>query len=151
MIRRATPDDAAALHELMRAAFGPFEPQYTPACFDATIIDAPRFQQRMAEGPVWLAEVNGEVVGTIGAKLDARGLYVRGMAVHPEAQRTGLGRQLLDVCADYGRRHGAKAMWLSTTTFLDASAALYQSYGMKPAPGPAELEGTPLCSFEMPL
>lgn len=150
-MRRATPDDAEALHALMRAAFTPFRDQYTDACFDATIIDAPRFRRRMQEGPVWVLDSEGQAVGTVGAKVDDRGLYVRGMAVHPDARRQGVGRRLLDACVDYARDQGIDTLWLSTTTFLDASAALYETYGFRPAQGPADLRGTPLRSYELRL
>ena len=79
-MRRATPDDAEALHALMRAAFTPFRDQYTDACFDATIIDAPRFRRRMQEGPVWVLDSEGQAVGTVGAKVDDRGLYAAGQS-----------------------------------------------------------------------
>ncbi len=134
----------------MLAAFGPFRDQYTEACFDATVLDPERIVARMEEGPVFVAEANG-LVGTIGCMLDDRGLYTRGMAVHPAAQRGGIGRALLDRCKAYAQTMEAPCMWLSTTLFLDASIALYQSYGFHDAPGPGDLGGTPLRSFELPL
>lgn len=150
MIRRATPADADALHALMLAAFGPYRDQYTDACFDATVIDPARFCRRMDEGPVWVAE-DGELFGTVGAKVDERGLYIRGMAVHPKAQRRGVGAQLLAACEAYAHDHGIDTLWLSTTRFLDASARLYEAHGFVPADGPADLHGTPLRSYEKRL
>lgn len=150
MIRRATPADAQAIHELKLAAFGPFRDQYTDGCFDATVLDAKRIQDRMAEGPVWVWD-DGRLLGTVGAKQDARGLYVRGMAVHPDARRQGVGRALLATCVEHASAHGIATLWLSTTLFLDASAALYEANGFVPADGPADLEGTPLRSYERSL
>ncbi len=150
MIRRALVQDAEAIHELMLAAFTPFRAQYTDACFDATVLDPERIRQRMAEGPVWVAEAQGQLLGTVGARVDERGLYVRGMGVHPDARRQGMGRQLLDACAAHADTLGV-GMWLSTTTFLTGSQRLYESFGFVPADGPADLHGTPLVSYAWSL
>ncbi len=150
-LRAAVAQDAAAIHRLLVASFTPFQQQYTPACFDATVLDAPRVEARIAEGPAWIAESDGAVVGTVSAKRDARGLYIRGLAVHPEWARMGIARRLLDAATAYGRAIDAPCLWLSTTTFLLASQALYKAAGFHEAPGPADLCGTPLVSFEKPL
>ncbi|MGB1585556.1 MAG: GNAT family N-acetyltransferase [Thermoplasmatota archaeon] len=147
MIRRATPEDAPAIHALKLAAFGPYRERYTPACFDATVLDDGRIQDRMAEGPVWVWD-DGDIQGTVGARRDQRGLYVRGMAVHPDAQGKGIGKALLDACRNYAVDQEIPCMWLSTTLFLDASARLYERYGFRPSHGPAQLEGTDLRSYE---
>jgi GNAT superfamily N-acetyltransferase len=49
------------------------------------------------------------------------------------------------------RERGLPRLWLSTTPFLHESMALYRHLGFVPAPGPADLEGTPLVSFELPI
>lgn len=146
-MRLATPDDAEAIHQLKLAAFGPFKAQYTPGCFDATVLDAARIRERMAQGPVWVVE-DETLLGTLSAVRDDRGLYVRGMAVHPSARRRGIGQQLLSAAEAHARDIGAHCMWLSTTHFLTASQALYRAFGFQDAPGPSDLQGTALVSFE---
>ncbi len=148
-LRLATPADAQAIHELLVASFVGFRDLYTDACFDATVIDASRVAQRMAEGPTWVIE-DGRLLGTVAAKVDERGLYVRGMGVHPDARRQGLGERLLAAVEGYAMADGARAMWLSTTTFLAGSQALYRRFGFVDAEGPSHLFGTPLVSFEKP-
>lgn len=150
-VRRARPSEAQAIHELLLAAFASFRPLYTPGCFDATTLDAARVAKRMTEGPVFVAEIDGRLVGTVGVKLDARGAYVRGMGVHPDARGKGVGRALLEATEAWGREQGASCLWLSTTPFLTGSIALYESFGFRPAVGPADLFGTPLRSFEKSL
>lgn len=150
-VRRANPDDAEAIHRLMETAFASFRPLYTPGCFDATVLDPERIRQRMTEGPVWVAQQEGQTVGTIGARDDPRGLYVRGMGVHPDVRRGGIGTALLDAVETHARASAASTMWLSTTLFLSGSIALYQRAGFLDAAGPAHLHGTPLRSFEKRL
>ncbi len=152
-VRLAAPSDAPALHDLMLAAFDSFRPLYTPGCFDATVLDATRIRKRMAEGPVWVAETeDGAFVGTLAVVEDARGVYLRGMAVHPDARRGGIGRRLLEAAEAFGRDCGAACLWLSTTPFLLGSIALYERFGfVHGAKGPPELFGTPLLSMQKRL
>jgi N-acetylglutamate synthase-like GNAT family acetyltransferase len=151
VIRQADERDSDAIHALLLVAFTPFRAQYTEGCFDATVLDPTRVAARMAEGPVYVAEQGGTIVGSIGVNLDRRGAYVRGLAVHPAARRAGAGRQLLDACEIWATEQGARAIWLSTTLFLAGSISLYQRSGYDDAPGPDDLRGTPLRSFEKPL
>lgn len=151
VVRRAVPGDAAAVHALLMAAFAVFRPLYTPGCFDATVLDEARVRRRMAEGPVFGAWDGDRLVGTVSAMQDDRGIYVRGMGVHPDARRGGVGRRLLEAVERHARDGGAPALWLSTTPFLTGSIALYRSFGFMPAQGPPDLHGTPLVSFEKRL
>ncbi len=147
MIRRALVQDAEAIHAVMLAAFSPFRDQYTDACFDATVLDPERIRSRMSEGPVWVAQADGRIVGTVAATVDDRGVYVRGMGVDPQAHRQGIARRLLEAARDHAEQMGM-GMWLSTTTFLTASQRLYESFGFIPADGPPDLHGTPLVSYQ---
>src|SRR5262249_20859283 len=63
-IRLAIEAEAAAISEVLRAAFLDYVPQYTAAAMDATVLDADRVVARMREGPVWIAVHRGAVVGT---------------------------------------------------------------------------------------
>ncbi len=152
-IRRATPADAPAIHALMLAAFEPFRSQYTEGCYDATVLDPARIRQRMAEGPVWVVEDGPQpgFVGTVSGRADGRGFYVRGMAVHPDARRRGVGRLLLQAAEAHARAEGLACLWLSTTRFLIGSQRLYEGFGFAPAAGPRDLFGVPLVSYEKAL
>ncbi len=149
-VRQASPAQAAAIHHLMHEAFTAFRPLYTAGCFDATVLDEVRIAQRMAQGPVWVVEGDG-LLGTLSAVPDDRGLYLRGMGVHPEARRQGVGRLLLETAEAHAKTEGFECMWLSTTPFLQASIALYRQFGFREGPGPSALHGTPLVSFTKSL
>ena len=149
-LRVATPADAPEVHGLLLAAFAPFQGRYTPGCYDATVLDARRVGDRIAQGPVWLVGA-GRAVGTLSAVRDASGVYLRGMAVHPSARRQGAGRALLEAAESWARGQRAARLWLSTTPFLTGSIALYRAFGFQAADGPADLHGTALRSFEKPL
>ena len=56
------------------------------------------------------------------------------MAVSPEAQGKGIGRQLGEALLDYARNHGVKHIFLEGNTKLKASIALYRKLGFKEVP-----------------
>ena len=149
-------DEAAAVAALLRAAFAEFEPLYTPAAFAATTPTAEQLRARWAEGPVWVARLADRALGTAAAALTDRGLYVRSMAVLPEARGRGVGRGvgrlLLEQVESYARQHGCARLVLSTTPFLRRAIALYERFGfVRTADGPDELRGTPLFSMAKAL
>src|SRR2546428_2972774 len=66
-IRRATDKDVDTVARVLKDAFLEFERLYTRAGYDATTPDAAHVRERLAEGPTWLAEDGGAIVGTVSA------------------------------------------------------------------------------------
>ena len=56
------------------------------------------------------------------------------MAVSPDAQGKGIGRQLGEALLAYARSHGVKRIFLEGNTHLEASIALYRRLGFKEIP-----------------
>ena len=56
------------------------------------------------------------------------------MAVSPDAQSKGIGRQLGEALLDYARRHHVKRIFLEGNTHLEASISLYRKLGFKEIP-----------------
>ena len=83
LVRLADPAEAEAIAATLRDAFVPFEPLYTPDGFAATTPGPAQIRARWSEGPVWVAERDGTIVGTVSAVPRAAELYVRSMAVQP--------------------------------------------------------------------
>lgn len=149
LVRRAGPDDAPAIADVLGRAFAVFAPRYTPAAFAATIPPADVVRARLAEGPAWVAEVDGAVVGTVAAVARAEGVYVRSMAVLPAVRGRGAGRALLAAVEAFAAERKSHRLFLSTTPFLDAAIALYTRAGfVRCADGPHDLHGTPLFTME---
>jgi putative acetyltransferase len=142
-VRIARPSDAAAIAEVLRAAFVSFEDWYTPAAFAATTPSAEQVTERLQEGPIWLAEQDGQVVGTVSVVPRSEELYLRSMAVHPAARGQGIGAQLLAAVEAFATP-GYRRLVLTTTPFLDAAIRLYQRTGFRSTTEPDDLFGTPL-------
>src|SRR5205085_10625092 len=90
-IRRANVNDAPPLSEVLEKAFIEYRPLYTPKGYAATAIGPDEMLERISEGPVWVASLDGELVGTVAAVPKDDGLYVRGMGVVPTARGKRIG------------------------------------------------------------
>jgi ribosomal protein S18 acetylase RimI-like enzyme len=90
------------------------------------------------ETEVWVAEVNGRVVGFVAAvlKVDGRMGEVYMLAVDPESQNHGLGTQLTDVATDWIRNAGLSLALVSTGGDAGHAAArrTYEKAGYTPVP-----------------
>lgn len=150
-VRRAEPGDAEVIHGLLAEAFAPFRSRYTDAAFAATVVAADAVRERMTEGPVWVAQLDGRTAGTVSAVRDEAGCYVRGMAVAPAGQGRGLGRLLLDAVEGHARATGASRLWLWTAPFLEAAVALYMRTGFRLTDREPDLHGTRLVEMEKAL
>jgi GNAT superfamily N-acetyltransferase len=145
-IRPATTDvDAAAVERVLLAAFLEFKDVYTKRAFAATAITADEVRRRIEEGPVWVAVVGSEIVGTVSAVKKADEVYVRGMAVVPSTRGRAMGRRLLDQVEQFAVANGCQRLSLMTTPFLVRAIQLYERAGfVRAVDGESDLFGTPL-------
>jgi N-acetylglutamate synthase-like GNAT family acetyltransferase len=103
----------------------------------------------MHEGPVFVAEMNNTVVGTVGIVPKGESLYIRGMAVHPSARGQRIGDQLLAYVEDLAISQGVRRLSLSTTPFLERAIRLYENFGFERIDEePHDLHGTPLFTMQ---
>src|SRR5688572_17122332 len=100
-IRRASETDSETIASLALEAFAPFESEYTPGAFGYTTPKADDIRPRFAEGPIWMAELDGEGVGTVSGLPDGKRFYIRSMAIKPGVQRGGIGQKLLEELEAY--------------------------------------------------
>ena len=84
---------------------------------------------RFAEGPMWVAELDNEVVGTVSLTTEPEGLYVRSMAIKPAAQRLGIAKRLLDIIDDHAAANGYERIFLYTSYFIPGAKELYEKQG----------------------
>ncbi len=146
-IRRAAERDADAVARVLRDAFAEFERLYTHGGFAATTPVAERIRERLAEGPTWIAD-DGGVVGTVAAVEQRGGVYVRSMAVAPEARGRRIAFHLMRQLELFALAKNAPRMFLSTTPFLFDAIRLYESLGFRrTGEPPHDLLGTPLVTM----
>ena len=148
-IRLATLAEASEIATVLDLAFVPFRELYMPDAYSATTPDSEVISKRWAEGPVWVAIRDNNIVGTVAAVPKHEGLYIRSMAVLPTERGKGVGRRLLETVEHFAREQGFGRLFLSTTPFLLAAIRLYENFGFQRAEDVrGGLFGTPLFQME---
>ncbi len=85
-----------------------------------------------ANGRLWLAERDGELVGCTAIVLRGGGrAQLRWVLVDPSARGLGLGKNLVGRALDYSRANGCSEVFLETTDGLPESQALYEALGFE--------------------
>ena len=128
-VRLATPEDSEAISRVLLEAFITVREYYTDEAFEVVTPKPDEVEGRFEEGPIWVAEMDGGIVGTVSLTTEPEGLYVRSMAVVPSAQGLGIGRQLLDELHDHAARDGGGRIFLYTLPFQKGAQAMYEKYG----------------------
>jgi GNAT superfamily N-acetyltransferase len=80
----------------------------------------------------WIAEMDGENVGTVMLVKDKPGVArLRLLLVDPKARGLGLGAQLVDESVRFARRAGYKKITLWTHSVLTAARHIYEKAGFR--------------------
>jgi len=125
MLRRAGPDDAQRLADLVAAAYGHYvermgtEPR--PMTYD--------YAEVVRDFDVTVAELDGQVVGLVALTTDDEGFCCDNVAVYPSHQGTGIGRALLRHAESQARHAGFDSIYLFTHELMTENRALYERNG----------------------
>jgi N-acetylglutamate synthase-like GNAT family acetyltransferase len=124
-LRSAEPGDAAAVEALVQAAYQVYvdELGLRPAPMKADQA------AEIASKEVWVAEVDGEIVGVVVARPEADHVFVDNVAVDPAAQGEGVGRALLERAEQRAAELGVGEIRLLTNVRMTANRALYAHLG----------------------
>lgn len=82
-----------------------------------------------AEEKVWIAELDGQVVGVLVQYETADGFYIDTVAASPAMQGTGVGRALLEFAEGEARRRGFDSICLCTNSKMTENQVLYPKIG----------------------
>lgn len=129
VLRRATNEDAAAIAELVAAAYGHYVERIgrLPKPMRADQLAAVR------DHLVWiLADAStGELAGVLELIEASDHLFVENVAVGPQRQGRGLGRRLLDLAEHEARSRGFDEIRLETNERLVENLAIYAHRGYR--------------------
>jgi GNAT superfamily N-acetyltransferase len=128
-IKLGSPADAEIIAGILTAAFSKFDSDYTPEALEYVTPGAEEIRGRFEEGPIWIALVDNEPVGTVSVVKEPDWIYIRSMAVLPAAQGHGIGGALLDAIDEYAAEIGVETLFLYTTHFSADAIRLYERHG----------------------
>ena len=125
-LRRAGDGDAAAVAELVHAAYEPhvrrIGMQPGPMSMDHAAV--------IRDEDVFVAELDGTIAGVVVLVVDDDdGFTIENVAVHPSQQAKGLGRALLAHAESAAVRAGFDSVHLFTHELMTENIALYSRIG----------------------
>lgn len=144
-VRTAEPRDDAAIGELLVEAF---VEQYARKLPDVVVTEHRKAELRnvaakRAVANVWVAEKDGEVVGTValwppgGHRSEAwisNAADLRHLAVSKSHRGGGVSNQLVGTAEQWAREHGCNSVCLHVRRGADGVRALYEKRGYVRAP-----------------
>lgn len=148
-IRSATNNDAPQILACLHAAFALYRDFYTPEAFLDTVLTPETLQDRLARMQVFVAETSsGEIVGTIACQAIGRAEgHLRGMAVLPTCQGTGIAAQLLAHTEAELRCQNCARITLDTTAPLERAMRFYEKFGFRRSGRTSDFFGMPLFEY----
>jgi len=146
-IRKASARDADGILACLWAAFERYRTQYTPEGFADTVLDSKTIQARLREMNVLVAVAEEQIVGTIGYGIKGEEGHLRGMAVHPDWQGTGVAQALLRAAENELQTNGCKFVTLDTTEPLKRATRFYEKNGFSASGRVSDFFAMPLYEY----
>ncbi len=128
-IRIAVSEDSEVIVSVLAESFAEHKSSYTLQAYEATVPTVEEIKARFGEGKIWVALNNNEIVGTVSVVPKKDSLYIRSMAILPEARGTRIGERLLREIEDYAIVHNYRKLSLNTAPFLKRAVRLYEKFG----------------------
>ena len=123
--RPATPADAAAIKAVVREAYA----KWVPVIGREPLPMRADYDKAVREHQFELAIEDGRIVGLIETIAHDDHIWIENVAVTPEAQGRGIGRQLLDSVERTAVEAGLRELRLLTNGAFKANVSLYKRQG----------------------
>lgn len=123
--RPAEPADAAAIKDIVRAAYA----RWVPVIGREPLPMRADYDKAVAEHPFDLAVEGDRIVGMIETMLEDDHLWIENVCVTPQAQGRGIGRLLLERAEQKAREAGRFELRLLTNGAFEANVSLYRRHG----------------------
>jgi ribosomal protein S18 acetylase RimI-like enzyme len=125
VLRQAVAADAAAVTDLVNAAYG----HYVLRIGMRPGPMRENYAEVIGSADVTVADEGGALVGVLVLRITDDGFLIDNVAVHPSRQGSGLGRTLLEHAEAAARRAGFDSVYLYTHEKMTENLALYARIG----------------------
>ena len=163
LVRRASPDDARAIAEVVVTGWQTAYRGILPDEFlDSLRADAREAAWREMLGrdadggtPAWVAEGSGRVVGFVSSgpprdeDVPRSAAEIYAIYVLPQSWRQGLGRDLLETAVEHWQGNGAQTLVLWVFEANERARSFYEAMGWQPDGGRQELVLGGTAAFEV--
>jgi ribosomal protein S18 acetylase RimI-like enzyme len=124
-IRPAKPNERETVAALVDAAYSKWIPVIgrKPAPMLAD------YEKLIADGVVYVFEESGQIIGVLVIWPVEDALLIENICVHPDQQRGGIGRQLMDFAEQKALEAGLDLMRLYTNEKFEVNIAYYRNLG----------------------
>jgi len=125
MIRRAVPQEAGAVRDLVRAAYQ----HYVPVIGREPMPMTDDYAKRIADGQAWVLIADAILAGVLVLEEQPDCFMLENIAVAPDRKGMGYGRILLDFAEAEAYRAGWNAITLYTNVLMTDNIAIYTRRG----------------------
>lgn len=126
-IRLANSNETSAVRDLVRASYAKYIERIGKE--PAPMLDD--YSSLIADGDVWIAMENGEVLGVLVMQPAEDHLFVGNVAVRPDQQGRGLGRTLMAFAEEEAKRNGLQEIRLYTNERMFENLTIYEKLGFE--------------------
>jgi ribosomal protein S18 acetylase RimI-like enzyme len=150
--RKATLSDAWGILRCLEQAFAPYHDSYTPLAFTDTVLTEKTLRVRFTQMEILVAaDDSGRVIGTVAYKVEGGEGHVRGMAVLPGHQGSGVATVLLRQVESNLRDLQCSAITLDTTEPLQPAIRFYERNGFRATGQISQFFGMKLFAYRKQL
>ena len=131
-ISLATPEQIPTLAAIEVAAAAKFPLDIIPEEIRSGSVPVSQLKAAQSDGRLWVACDAGQVpVGFAIARLEGDAGFLQELDVHPDHQRQGLGRRLIDVVIEWSQAQGCRRLTLTTFASVPWNAPYYARLGFR--------------------
>jgi ribosomal protein S18 acetylase RimI-like enzyme len=129
ILRRAAPDDAQLVFDLVQTAFAEYRGKLKPdsSAYGETVEGIA--EQLVGRQGAVIAERNGAAIGCVLYQDKGKDLYFGRLAVLPEHRRSGVAEALVDAVEAEARARGAAGVLLGVRIALTGNQRLFSRLG----------------------
>ena len=129
IIRRAESADAQEVHAILQTAFREYSAATGQTRLEALNEDPKDILMQIETKPVYVAEIDGAILGTVRLEIHGTEAYLSRFAVSGEARNLGIGKSLMNVVDKYLASNGVNRVTLHTASRHLALVRFYYSRG----------------------